>query len=646
MNYDNYRSAQRAGKKAIQASQNAGGTGTLPVLDDILKTADIQSEVPLGLIDIPVDQIAGTRTAGRASAFAPNFMPILDEYSEFASKWIHLCESHLCEGIREPIKAYEYLHNYYIQEGNKRVSVMKFCGADSIPGYVTRLIPARSENKEIRNYYEFLDFYTATSINYLLFSNPGSYMRLCELVGKRVHERWDDEERLNFRSAFNRFSISFEKLGGKGLDITAGDAMLVYIDVFGYQQLLGETPAQIEKNLERLWDEITLLNNDQKVTLKLDPASVPEQKKNLFSRLLPPSADTRYYKVAFIHAKNASDSSWTYSHELGRMYLEDKFHDSLETKTYSNITLKTAFSTIEQAIADGCEIIFTTTPEFQDASLKAAVKHPEIKILNCSLYTSHKYIRTYYGRMYEAKFLTGVLAGIMTDTNRIGYIADYPIYGMTANINAFALGVKMVNPNAKVYLEWSTALSNQNRNLTEHFIDIGCTYISNQDMIIPNKASRQFGLYRANGQTPVNLACPVWHWGKYYERIIHNIRSKVWIQEDKDEMETALNYWWGMSAGVIDIIWSPCISSGTRQLLNILRHAICSCEFHPFSGILHSQTGIVHAEEDSSLSPKDIITMNWLADNIIGRIPSLDELREDAHTVVKLEGTNKEEHVS
>ncbi len=643
MNYENYRSAQRSGKKAIQASQNAGGNGLLPVLDDILKTADIQSEVPLGLIDIPVDQIAGTRTAGRASAFAPNFMPILDEYSEFASKWIHLCESHLCEGIREPIKAYEYLHKYYIQEGNKRVSVMKFCGADNIPGYVTRLIPARSENKEIRNYYEFLDFYTATSINYLLFSNSGSYLRLYELIGKRVHERWDDEDRLNFRSAFNRFSISFEKLGGKELDITTGDAMLVYMDVFGYEQLLGETPAQIEKNLERLWDEVTLLNKGQKVTLKLDPTSAPEQKRTLFSRLLPPSADTRHYKVAFIHAKNASESSWTYGHELGRMYLEDKFHDSLETKAYSNVTLKTAFSTIEQAIADGCEIIFTTTPEFQDASLKAAVKHPEIKILNCSLYTSHKYIRTYYGRMYEAKFLTGVLAGIMTDTNKIGYIADYPIYGMIANINAFALGVKMVNPNAKVYLEWSTTLNNQQRNLTEHFINIGCTYISNQDMIIPNKASRQFGLYRVNGQTPVNLACPVWHWGKYYERIIHNIRSRIWLQEDKNEMETALNYWWGMSAGVIDIIWSPCISSGTKQLLNILRHAICNCEFHPFSGILHSQTGIIHAEEDSSLSPKDIITMNWLADNIIGRIPSLDELREDAHAVVKLEGTNKEE---
>lgn len=86
-------------------------------------------------------------------------------------------------------------------------------------------------------------------------------------------------------------------------------------------------------------------------------------------------------------------------------------------------------------------MIFTTSPEFLSASLRAAVDHPEVKILNCSLNASHKYIRTYYGRMYEAKFLIGVLAGVMTDTDKIGYIADYPIYGMTCQYQCLCSGL-------------------------------------------------------------------------------------------------------------------------------------------------------------------------------------------------------------
>ena len=140
MNFENYRAAVKRGKRAIQNS----GQETLPALDDLLKDCETAGEVPLGLIDIPSDRIVGTKTAGRSTAFAPNFMPVLEEGSEFSSKWVYLYNSHLSEGIREPIRAYEYMNYYYVQEGNKRVSVLKFCNADTIPGYVTRILPARN----------------------------------------------------------------------------------------------------------------------------------------------------------------------------------------------------------------------------------------------------------------------------------------------------------------------------------------------------------------------------------------------------------------------------------------------------------------------------------------------------------------------
>lgn len=640
MNFENYRAAVKRGKRAIQNS----GQETLPALDDLLKDCETAGEVPLGLIDIPSDRIVGTKTAGRSTAFAPNFMPVLEEGSEFSSKWVYLYNSHLSEGIREPIRAYEYMNYYYVQEGNKRVSVLKFCNADTIPGYVTRILPVRNNDHETKLYYEYLDFYNSTNANYMFFSKEGSYYQLMEFAGKRKYDRWSLEERMDLRSAYVRFSQVFDTLGGQELQITAADAMLTYIDLFGYRQLCSETPAQIEINLRKMWNEILLLDNNKEVDVKLDPLPVEEPKRNFFNRILTPVKEVPNYKIAFIHAKTAETSSWTYSHELGRMYLKDKFSDTISTVCYDNVSgTEEALQTIEKAIQDGCEIIFTTTPEFMEASLKAAINHPEVKILNCSLNASHKYIRTYYGRMYEAKFLNGVLAGILTESNRIGYIADYPIYGMTANINAFAMGVKMVNPKAVIYLEWSTTLKNLGFNLTEKFLGKGVDLISNQDMIIPKKASRQFGLYRINGKRPVNLAIPVWHWGKYYERIVRSISSGIWNREGREEGEKALNYWWGMSASVIDLIWAPGIEYSTRKLLETLRNAICNCELNPFCGIIKDQTGAEHGAHDSELPLSEIITMDWLCDNIDGRIPAIHELKQEAQAVVRLGGTNKEE---
>ena len=111
---------------------------------------------------------------------------------------------------------------------------------------------------------------------------------------------------------------------------------------------------------------------------------------------------------------------------------------------------------IEQAIADGNTVIFTTSSRMLPASLRVAVEHPEVTILNCSLNKSHRYIRTYSVRLYEVKFIIGAIAGSLAQDGQLGYICNYPIYGQIAGINAFALGAKMVNPRAKVYLEWSS----------------------------------------------------------------------------------------------------------------------------------------------------------------------------------------------
>ena len=152
------------------------------------------AQEPLGLVDIPAESIVGTKTAGRHTAFAPNFMPILEGDSEFAHKWSSLCDAHLKEGIRNPITAYEYLNKFYVEEGNKRVSVLKYYEAVKIPGTVTRLVPERNETLENKIYYEFLDFYKLSKINYVHFSRLGGYAKLQTLVCKATGERWTDDD--------------------------------------------------------------------------------------------------------------------------------------------------------------------------------------------------------------------------------------------------------------------------------------------------------------------------------------------------------------------------------------------------------------------------------------------------------------------
>ena len=183
---EDYKSALRAGQRAYRARIARGQSPYLAVLDDVLKGVDIVAQEPLGLVEIPAESIVGTKTSGRHTAFAPNFMPLLEPDTEFAVKWSNLCDAHLEEGIHTPIIAFEYMNRFYVQEGNKRVSVLKYYGAVKIPGTVTRLIPARTEDLENKIYYEFLDFYKLSKVNYVHFSKLGGYNKLQTLVCKAL----------------------------------------------------------------------------------------------------------------------------------------------------------------------------------------------------------------------------------------------------------------------------------------------------------------------------------------------------------------------------------------------------------------------------------------------------------------------------
>lgn len=629
-----YKRALRQGRKEYQANLAKGVYPYLQVLEELTSNIEIESEVSLGINDIPIDRIVGTNSHARSTAFASNFMPLLDEDSEFAAKWIALCDIHLKEGIRDPIKCYEFMNRFYVIEGNKRVSVLKYFGAVEITGEVTRIIPRPDGSHESNIYREFLQFFKVAYINYLWFSKEGNFLKILQVLGRTKREDWDTDFQKDFRSCYVRFSNAFKALGGEKLHITVGDALLEFLKIFSLDDILKQSDEDLKEELSKIWESIQLLEQDTPVGLQMQPLEEPAHKGivNLLTSALSGS-NKKKLKIAFVHDKTKETSSWTYSHELGRMYLEEVMGDQVEITAIDSVFQreKTPDEILEELVAREFDVIFTTTPQLIQQTLKAAINHPQVKFLNCSVNMAYRHLRTYYGRMYEAKFLCGLIAGAMTKKNRIAYVADYPISGMIANINAFARGVQIVNPQAKVYLRWSTQ-KDQNVNETLEKLDVDM--ISHQDMITPGLANRKFGLYMIEEDEIRGLAMPYWNWGHFYERIIRSILSGSWDEVDDTEELKSINYWWGLSSNVVDMIYSEDLPEGVQQLVQFYKRSITHLMVGPFDGYIHDQQGRLRAQEDGYISTNDIVTMDWLIDNVIGEIPSTAELTPDAQKLI------------
>ena len=636
MSYVEYEKAQKAGLKAFKTAVSKGEDAYLPVLDEILKDVDIVGEVSLGLVQIPLENVVGTSNAGRTYAFANNFMPILDYKTEFGVKWSTLCDSQIEEGIREPIKVYEYLNKFYVVEGNKRVSVLKYFDAVNVPAMVMRKIPKLTDDPEIKIYYEFMDFYKLTDINYIWFSQEGFFKRLLELTSENPEEPWTEDQKKDFGSFNHNFCVALKARGGDKLPITLGDALLLFLDVYGYETAKEWTGNVLKEKIDKLWEEYLNESSGREVSLKLDPPDIGRRSIVSYFR----SIASKQVKVAFLFSKDTDESDWLYAHELGRLYLEDHCKGRIKTLKVHNIrTEEELITAMEDLIMMGVKIIFTTSPGQVNASLKVAVNNPDVVILNCSLNTSHKLISTYYARLYEVKFLSGIIAGALTKNDKIGYLADYPILSTTADINAFALGVSMVNPNAKVYLEWTSLKGVSHEAAIENFRRQDINYISDQIMIKPNEAGRRFGLYYIDENGTFNIAMPTYQWGVFYEKLIETVlQGKLKEEEKKDNK--AVNYWWGLSAGVVDLIYSDKIPAETLRLVKLFKNMMESNEFYPFDTVIKDQNGIIRNNNNEHMMPEEIMKMNWLAENVVGDIPDIDELKDSAKSIVELKGVN------
>ena len=629
---DQYLKALKLGQKNYRSCILQGHYPYPQVLDEILDVSMTAGRVDLGLVEIPTEQIVGTRATGRKSAFAANFMPLLPANTEFGNKWMQLCAAHLGEeGIRDPIRCYEYLGRFYVQEGNKRVSVLKSYGAPTIPGYVLRVIPPYSQDLTVQLYYEFMQFYQLSGLYQVNFDRLGSFAKLQAALGFEPGHIWSQEERRSFLASFSRFRDAFHKQGGESLSVTPASALLVWLRVYPFSELKSMTASELSKSLAAVWPDVKLLAQDTPIAVSTEPQ---EQDKSLVSRIF--SANPTHLNVAFVHAFGLKESAWTRAHDEGRQYVEHAMGDKVTVRTYQVEADQQAEAVMEQAVAEGAEVLFATTPPLIGACRKIAARHSGLRVLNCALSMPYTGVRTYYCRIYEAKFITGAIAAAVSREDAIGYVANYPIFGVPASINAFALGARMVNPQVRVKVHWS-CMPGEPLSL---FAKQGVHVISNRDIPV-NEAHLAWegGIYQVRDDgTLVPLATPCWEWGKFYEKVLQSILDGSWDALNTKEGEKAVNYWWGMRSGVIDVQFSDAIPDGVRRLAELLKHSIQDGSLDTFHCKIVSQDGEIKNDGSQWLTPEDIMDMDWLCDCVDGSIPKFEELLPISQNTVRVLG--------
>ena len=632
---EEYSRALKLGQKEVAELAAAGKPTNPAVLDEILPEASVEVVVELGLLEIPSERIVGTKSAGRIAAFSPSFRPLLDAHSEFALKWSALCDAHLGDvGIRDPISCFEYLGNFYVQEGNKRVSVLRHFGAPRIPAYVKRIMPPASSEPRIQAYYEFLDFFKASRLYAVQFRRPKDYAKLLAALGKKSGDPWTEEERRNFNAHFSYFKNAFQQVDTHEVDILPEEALLLWLQLYSFRDLGKLSDAEILKSLQALRRDLmsTASHDSIKVQTTADPG-----KGGILNRIINPD----HLHVAFVHQLNTSTSGWVLGHEKGREYLEQVMGSKVTVKSYFNANSgEEAEALLEQAVSDGAQVVFTTAPLLRAPTLKAAVRYPKVQFLNCSVDQPYSSVRSYYGRVFEGKFITGAIAGALAQNNRIGYIASYPIYGQAANINAFALGAQLTNPRAQIELRWSCVPGNPQAD----FIADGIRVISNRDAPAQSKMYLDFcsyGTYLVDDMGElISLGSPVWVWGKFYEFVVNSIFSGTWKNEKTGY--TALNYWLGMDSGVIAVNLSDRLPEGIRTLAQFLQDSLASKTLDPFARRIVSQDGSVKNDGSATFTPDELLHMDWLCDNVQGSIPAFDELLPISQAMVRELGLHRD----
>lgn len=634
-----YIQARKMGNDAVKKALKKGTSPYLPVLDTIEDAKDARGKIPLGTFELPLSRVTGNKTEGRNNAFANNFMPLLDIDTEFAAKWSALYDSYVEEGIQNPIECFEYMNQYYVQEGNKRVSVSKFGGSVFIPANVTRILPKKSDDPEVVAYYEYLKFFDVTQNYLIVFTEPGEYEHLASILGQDLEHQWPDELKSDLKAAFFIFAKNCKSILKDYDDRSVSSAFLIYLSFYPMKSLFDMTDDQLVKRMKLAREEL-LADTDVENIEFVEKAPESVEKQGVLSSIF---SGTKKYtasnplNVGFIFdAGTDASRRWLDSHEAGKLYVDEMTGDNVVTHAYySETTGGSIEKALISAIEDKNEVIFTVSPYMMDDTVKFAIENPGIKFMNCSIGQTHPSVRSYHGKLYEASFLMGILAANallqkspIESERKIGYVARNMTNTGIANINAFAIGVSIMDPSCRISLKWQ--MPENACNYRDEFEKENIKIYADVEYSNVFGDINRPGVFSVEENTIKFLGAPYYNWGKYYVQIVQLLLSGRWNANEIMNNHVATNYWFGLSTGVVDIITAADIPYQTGKLLSFFKNAIVNGGLDPFSGEIHSQDGLVNegtsklfeiSNLEDAIKEGRIANLDWLNDNIDGTFP-------------------------
>lgn len=327
-------------------------------------------------------------------------------------------------------------------------------------------------------------------------------------------------------------------------------------------------------------------------------------------------------KVGVIHLSDpAEGSGYTYTHDLGIQGMQQNLNlsdDQIVRKINVSDTDEEATRTaIQECIDEGCNIIFTTSWGYMKTTAAMADEYPDIYFSHGTGYMSNgKNFNNYFGRIYQARYLSGIVAGMNTKSNKIGYVAamDSSNSEVTGGIDAFALGIYSVNQNAKVYVKVTNSWFDPDgeKAAAETLLDMGCDVIAQHcDTEYPQTLAQEKGVYSIGYNSDMSKNAPeaclcsvIWNWSAYYTAAVQSVIDGTW---------DGSNYYGGMNENLVGLTaLADFCADGTSEKVEEAKAAILSGENGVFDGVIETNTGDTVGEDGKTLDDSTITGgINW-----------------------------------
>lgn len=335
-----------------------------------------------------------------------------------------------------------------------------------------------------------------------------------------------------------------------------------------------------------------------------------------------PPEEEKPIKAAFVYVGPIGDHGWTFAHEQGRLYLEENV-ENVETTYLESVTDVDAEARIRDLAEQDYDVIFTTSFSFRDATAAVAPEFLDVIFENCSGFLTSENMGSYFGRMYQGKYLAGIVAGLTTENNKIGYVAPVQIPEVIRLINACTLGARSVNPDVEMEVVWIGNWFDPPAETAavESMVDAGVDVIfTGTDTTVPVVTASEEGVWAVGYDScescdaaPDNcLTTPCWNWGPTYVEIVEAVRDGTWTPETTYE---------AMADGIVILTeLGPAAAEGAEEAVAEAQAAIEAGQ-DVFCGPLYDNHGELRVEEGQCMADMELICFDWYVEGVDSEVP-------------------------